>query len=289
MMTGYLLHGNDKQIIELLAQIKNWPGGVLKSHNDTSHLIHKLAFLADIGLDTGVPEIAEAVRKITENLSPEGLFQVQVNIPQHFGGTGQDQWSWMLCDAPLLLYSLKKLGGVPDKRIKDAVEFLAGLAIENGWPCSVSPDLGKFRGPGRKSDPCPYATLLMLKLLSLFDEYKGSSQAHAGAEVLLSLWEQRKERRPYMFAMGSGFEKLKAPLIWYDILHVTDVLSRFDWLRNDLRLKQMVGIVKDKADENGLFTPESVYKAWAEWDFGQKKKPSSWLTFVACSMIKRFS
>ncbi len=30
------------------------------------------------------------------------------------------------------------------------------------------PALGKFRGPGRKDDPCPVANLYALKALSLF-------------------------------------------------------------------------------------------------------------------------
>ncbi|HOJ77051.1 MAG TPA: hypothetical protein PLZ08_02265 [Bacillota bacterium] len=52
----------------------------------------------------------------------------------------------------------------------------------------------------------------MLKLLTLFDEYHDLPQTINSAEVLLSLWEQRKERKPYMFAMGSGFQKLKSPI-----------------------------------------------------------------------------
>jgi hypothetical protein len=275
-------------INQLLIQIKNWPGEVLKSHNDSSHLIHKLSFLADLEFDINTPEIAEAVRKITEHISAENLYQVKVNIPQHFGGTGEEQWSWMLCDAPHLLYLLKKLGYSENDKMKAGVEFLLNLQNANGWPCRVSSDLGKFRGPGRKDDPCPYATLLMLKLLSLFEEYSDLPQTHNGSEALLSLWEQRKERRPYMFAMGSGFQKLKAPLLWYDILHVTDVLSSFEWLLKDERLLEMVDIIRSKADGTGLYKAESVYKAWGAWEFGQKKTPSKYITEKVENILSRF-
>jgi hypothetical protein len=274
-------------INNLLSQIKNWPGEVLKSHNDSSHLIHKLSFLADIGFDINTPEIAEAVRKITEHISAENLYQVKANIPKHFGGTDQEQWSWMLCDAPLLLYLLKKLGYSENDKIKVGVEFLLNVQSVNGWPCRVSSDLGKFRGPGRKDDPCPYATLLMLKLLSLFEEYSDLPQTHNGSEALLSLWEQRKERRPYMFAMGSGFQKLKAPLLWYDILHVTDVLSKYEWLHKDERLLEMVDIIRSKADGAGLYKAESVYKAWGAWEFGQKKTPSKYITEKVENILSR--
>jgi len=274
-------------INNLLSQVKNWPGEVLKSHNDSSHLIHKLCFLADIGLDITTPEIAETVQKIIEHTSDENLYQVKVNIPQHFGGTGQEQWSWMLCDAPHLLYLLKKLGYSENDKIKAGVEFLLDLQRDNGWPCRVSSDLGKFRGPGRKDDPCPYATLLMLKLLSLFEEYSDLPQTHNGAESLLSLWEQRKERRPYMFAMGSGFQKLKAPLLWYDILHVVDVLTKFEWLHKDKRLLEMVNIIRSKADAGGYYKAESIYKAWGDWEFGQKKTSSKFITEKVGSILKR--
>lgn len=104
---------------------------------------------------------------------------------------------------------------------------------------------------------------------------------------LLRLWEQRKERRPYLFAMGTDFAKLKAHLIWYDILHVLDVLTQISWLKEDDRLQGMVAIDKSKEDEHGRFTPESVWRAWKDWDFGQKREPSTWLTLLARRMLNR--
>ncbi len=87
--------------------------------------------------------------------------------------------------------------------------------------------------------------------------------------------------------MGTDFRKIKAPFIWYDILHLLDVLSQFDWLRNDTRIREMIDIVKSKANDEGRFTPESVWMAWKDWDFGQKKQPSRWLTFLVLRIIKR--
>jgi hypothetical protein len=162
-----------------------------------------------------------------------------------------------------------------------------GLVRENGWPGVVSKELGKFRGPGRKDDPCPYATLVMLKMLSQFGQWTNSSEVHVGAESLLGLWEKSLELHPYMFYMGTDFRKLKAPFVWYDILHVLDVLSQFGWLRNDSRLKEMSYLVKSKANTEGRYTPESEWKAWKEWEFGQKKQPSRWLTFLVLRILLR--
>src|SRR5512139_4077291 len=97
------------------------------------------------------------------------------------------------------------------------------------------------------------------------------------------------EPSPHLFAMGTDFAKLKAPLIWYDILHLTEVLTQFEWLRKDKRLGEMVSIVKGKADDEDRFTPESIWQAWREWDFGQKREPSAWPTLIALRVLKRLS
>jgi hypothetical protein len=66
-------------------------------------------------------------------------------------------------------------------------------------------------------------------------------------------------------------------------------LTQFERLRNDKRLGEMVSIVKAKADDQGRFTPESIWQAWREWDFGQKREPSAWLTLIAQRMAERLN
>ena len=210
-----------------------------------------------------------------------------MKISKHYGGSGNNEWAWALCDAPTIIYSLIKFGLDTDEQIQKAVRYLVDLVRQNGWPCAVSKELGKFRGPGRKDDSCPYATLGMLKMLSQLDNWKDSKEVHVGTECLLDLWNKSKELHPYMFYMGTDFRKIKAPLIWYDILHVLDVLSQFDWLRKDPRLEEMMEIVKSKANDEGKFIPESVWMEWKGWDFGQKKQPSRWLTFLILKTLKR--
>ena len=275
------------KVQSLLGELKDWPCTVLKSHRSASQPFHKLSFIADLGLKIDDPPLDEIVRKVFEHKSEEGPFQLPMNVPQHFGGSGRDEWAWALCDAPVIVYSLAKFGLGKDEQIQKAVKYLVGLVRENGWPCVVSKEMGKFRGPGRKDDPCPYATLVMLKMLSQLDGGRDTKEARVGVECLLNLWEKSREIHPYMFLMGTDFRKIKAPFIWYDIVHVLDVLSQFSRSRNDNRLKEMVEIVKSKANGEGKYTPESEWKAWKGWDFGQKKQPSRWLTLVILRMLKR--
>lgn len=276
-----------QQVKQLIEDVKELHAVVLNSHKSAGHPIHKLSFLADIGLDRTDEAIAAVAEGIMQHQSDQGPFQVLMNIPAHFGGTGNDGFAWALCDAPLLLYSLVRFGFGDDERVQQGIRHLAGLAKDNGWPCVVSAELGKFRGPGKKSDPCPYATLVMLKVLAALPGWKDSEQAHTGAESILTLWETRKERHPYMFFMGNDFCKLKAPLVWYDIVHVCDVLSNFLWLRTDRRLMEMTDNIIARRDACFRYTPESTWTAWKDWDFGQKKSPSRWLTFLILRIMAR--
>lgn len=135
--------------------------------------------------------------------------------------------------------------------------------------------------------PCPYANLVMLKTLALDSKWRKSKASLVAAETLLSLWAHSKTEHPYQFYMGTDFRKLKAPLVWYDLLHVFDLLTQIPILRRDKRLNEMATFIQNKADSDGRFTPESVWQAWSDWEFGQKKEPSRWVTLIAQRALKR--
>jgi hypothetical protein len=259
----------DQRVINLVAELSLWPGTVISSHKSAGQPFHKLTFLADLGLSPGDPGVEEIIARILAHQSDEGPFQLSVNIPTQYGGSGEERRAWALCDAPLIVYALAKFGLSSQPSVMAAIDHLAGLVYTNGWPCAVSKELGKFRGPGRKDDPCPFANLAMLKALSEVDEWRDRPECHTGAETLLALWSASTTQHPYIFYMGTDFRKLKVPFVWYDLMHVLDVLSRFTWLREDPRLLDMLGIMMSKVDSDGRFTIESVWTAWRDWEFGQ--------------------
>ncbi|MEW5721020.1 MAG: hypothetical protein AB1817_20510 [Chloroflexota bacterium] len=277
----------DPQIKALIKDAAALPTTVLTSHKSAGHPIHQLVFLADVGLRADDPGMDKIVARILKHQSKDGPFQVLMNIPKHFGGSGKDEFAWALCDAPLVAYALAKFGLGNDARAQQAIQHLASLARDNGFPCAASKELGKFRGPGRKDDPCPYANLVMLKLLAQDTTTRKSKTSRAAAETLLDLWKHSREQHPFIFYMGTDFRKLKAPLVWYDIVNVLDTLSQFPFLRRDPRLSEMAACVRAKADKQGRYTPESVWQAWSDWEFGQKKIPSRWLTLVAQRALAR--
>jgi len=279
---------SDPRIMQIIEELRQWPGKAIKRHNDSDLLLHKLSFLADIGINTEHTPIREIVQRIIRNKSEEGPFEVVISIPMHPGGTDKNEFGWILCDAPSILYSLVKLGMENDRNVHEAIKYLVLKARNNGWGCTASKALGEnFLGPGRKEDPCPYANLLMLKVLAQTETWKFSTACHNGTEVLLDQWENSYTKHHFLFKMGTDFRKLKAPLVWYDLLHVADVLSQFEWVSNDHRFLDMINVLTSKADYRMQFTPESVWTAWKDWDFGQKNNPSRWLTFLVLRILKR--
>ncbi|MBI9097324.1 MAG: hypothetical protein JEY91_02550 [Spirochaetaceae bacterium] len=274
----------DPVVKDILIELKSWPGNVLKRHNDAKLLIHKLSFLADLGLTIAVEDLKEVTDRILQKQSSEGVLTLKINIPKQFGGSGEDHFSWMLCDAPLLMYSLLKMG-VDRKILNPGLEYLIAIGDDYGYPCTASSELGRFNGPGKRGTLCPYANLLMVKLLSRLPDKQNTPQCRAAVEALLEHMEKKDKR--YLFGVGTDFRKLKYPFIWYDILHVTDTLSHFDFAVSDPRFKELLEIIKGKADSGGFYRAESVWMAWKQLDSGQKKEPSLWISFVVLRILKR--
>jgi hypothetical protein len=274
------------QVRTLIEQAASWPGYGLKRHNDAKHSIYALSTLADFGLraDDG---LSTAVDAMMAHQSEEGPFETLMFLYKRFGGLEGDHWVWMGCDAPTLLYVLLSFGLGDGERVQKAVAHLADLADDNGWRCRGAQQLGNFKGPGKREDPCPIANVYSLKALSLVPDLVDSPATRAGAEMLLWHWGPECERKLFLFGVGRKFRWLKYPFVWYDILHVTDVLSRFPFVRQDPRFCEMVDAVAAQADEEGRYTAGSMYKAWKGWSFADKKAPSPWLTFLVLRVLRR--
>ncbi len=277
------------QVQALVTETAMWGARALKRHNDAGHLLHTFSTLADFGVQASDDGMRAGIEAVLAHQSPEGAFQTVLNIAPHFGGSGEDTWTWLVCDAPILVYSLLAMGLGDDPRVQGAVEHLVDLADDHGWRCLAAPELGKFRGPGRKDDPCPIANVYALKALALVPHLVDSPATRAGTEMLLGHWQRQTERKIYLFGIGTDFRKLKYPFVWYDLLHVADVLSRFPFIRDDPRFGEIVAAITAQADEQGHYTATSIYQAWKGWPFADKKKPSPWLTFLVSRLLKRSS
>ncbi len=278
---------SQSSVLSVLAAANQWGERVLKRHNDASHPIHALGVLADFGFRMDDEGVGGIVEKVLSYQSAEGAFQTLLFIPSAFGGTNEDTWTWVACDAPLLLHALISFGLCDDPRVQKALRHLNGLVEENGFRCCAAPELGRFRGPGRRDDPCPIANLYALKLFSLLPCEKDKPAAHKAAEMLLDHWADEWGKKYYLFGVGKTFRKIKYPFVWYDLLHALEVLSRFEHVRTDERFLGMARTLFAQADQDGRYTAGSIYQAWKNWSFANKKQPSPWLTFLVLRIQKR--
>jgi len=275
----------DPLVDKLIADVNAWEcQRAITRHNDAAHPLHKLVFLADIGLTR--KQLAPAVNAIVAHQSKDGPFQVRIEIPKAFGGDGVAKWDWVATDAPLVLYSLLRLG-VHNKKVFRGVEHIRSRIGEPAFSCFASSTMGRFKGPGRKGDPCPYANLIILRMLAEIPELRAGPEATKAAAMLLRHWQQRGQQKHFLFGIGTDFKKPKAPLIWYDIMHYVDTLSRFPQARQDKRLREAVDQLESQADSSGRLTSASVWLKWKGWEFCQKKAPSYWLTFLLHRALKR--
>lgn len=279
-----LMHSSVKK---LLAEAQRWGEPTLKRHNDASHPIHVLGVLADFGMRNEDEGIADVVERIVSRQSDEGAFQTLLFIPSAFGGNNKDTWAWVACDAPLLLHALISFRLEDDPSVKKALIHLINQVDENGFRCRAATELGRFRGPGKRDDPCPIANLFALKALSLIPSNENLPAATRAAEMLLDHWASEWGKKYYLFGVGKKYRRLKYPFVWYDLLHVMDVLSRFQFVHSDERFHEMVRVLVSMVDPTGYYRAGSIYQSWKEWSFSDKKQASPWLTFLVLRIQKR--
>jgi len=75
--------------------------------------------------------------------------------------------------------------------------------------------------------------------------------------------------------------------VQYQLLKTIDTLSLIPAVHVDTRYQEIVARLKSKQTSEGRWQVESINKTWSAFDFGQKKAPSPWVTFLALRVITR--
>jgi hypothetical protein len=268
---------DDPFIKENLRIVSGWRKEVLARHDKVDLFIHRLAMLADLGVTRETEGAGPIVEDLLGNIAGDGTFLIDIMIPKVFGGTGEAHRDWIVCDFPVIVYALLRMAG-DDPRLAPAVKKLEGLAGEKYFPCCGS--IPKFKGPGPKNGMCPYANLLVARALAAQTRGKKSSAAKLAADAVLEHWTNRKTKKPFMFGMGTDFQKLKLPMAWYNILHVLSALGSITGVASDPRYLEMLEILRSKLDETGKATPESIYLFYKTEEWSDKKHPSRLMTIM---------
>ncbi|MCD4752690.1 MAG: hypothetical protein K8R40_06435 [Anaerolineaceae bacterium] len=278
---------SDKRVQNMINNCSSWPKPAIKRHNDAAHPLHQMHILLDLGLGSSDECIQPIITNIQTHQNQQGAYLSTLQIPVHFGGSGEPELTWLLCDFPLLLLFLLRTKQTDDPQVQKAVHLLKGSIDDNGWRCRG--DLPKFRGPGRKNDFCPYATLISLKCFALLPETQHEEFIHNAIDAICYHWDHTTERKIYLFATGTHFKRLKYPLVWYDIVNVCHTLSLFEYARQQPAFQEMIQLIIEKQQPSGGFIPESIYTAYKDWSFGQKKLESPMLTLKISEILQNLT
>ena len=88
------------------------------------------------------------------------------------------------------------------------------------------------------------------------------------------------------FGIGRRFKSLQYPAVLYGILRVLDVLSLYPYARASRGFRDMLDFVHHKSSD-GRYFAELPVKAYSDFDFGQGREPSRWITFLVKRVEKR--
>jgi hypothetical protein len=234
-----------------------------------------LPMLADFGFTKTNRIIARAC---------EYVFSTQ--LPS--GGFGWDPPTHAFdCHTAIIAESLAKLGFLEDSRLQRAYDWLIKRQrLDSGFWCK---NTGQIDGPREKEPSCAMASMFVLGALAQNPELRNGATARKGVDFLFECWKNRGKVRyaGHDSQVGRDWEKLKYPFTDYKILKFLDILSQFEYAKQRLRKSEMVNVLLSKQNEMGKFTPESIVKVWEDFDFGQKEKPSRWITLLAWRITKR--
>ncbi len=270
------------RVAALVAALDTWPPEKpLSKAYDPKDSIWTLSTLADFGLRRDDKRIAAIAKRIFAAQATEGGFL-------HGGFDHTKSWDTRpyICISHVMTYALARFGYLDDPRLQKAYQHIeAWQRLDGGW----HPNLINLPGNERETAPsCPFGTVNVLRAMVVHPDLRESKAATHAAEFLLECWERRAEPyRPVGFGIGSTWDKVQYPFVQYQLLKTIDTLAQVPAIRKDARFQAMLGQLAGKQDAAGRWTAEGINKPWNDFDFGQKKQPSAWITFLAVRAMMR--
>jgi hypothetical protein len=278
---------NHPNVQALIEQTAEWFPTSITRHNVPTLSHYKLRMLTDFGLtkdDPGLADIIDKATAHTENQMPAARQTLPEQGKERKKRDPQaDEWHAMPCDAPILLYSLLRVG-VNTPQVQQSIETLAKRwHTPQGWFCDFFFVRGMFK---KLQIGCPMAGLMALEVFSQVPELKESEAARNAYAPLK--YHRDSGKSLYYFGRSKKFWTFKYPFVWYNALYLADVLARFDFLKEEELVRKLVNWIEQSQDDQGRFTPTSMFMPYKGWDFANKKEPSPWITFLCCRTLKQW-
>lgn len=242
----------------------------------TREVFWYLFFLADIGFTARDLDLEDEFKKIMSLEDDQHRFVLSKEMkPDYF------------CISSILLSAMVRMSPKIKKQLIPHMHAIVdSQRLDGGWHCARSRAVGQKL---QDTVSCPMDNLNVLLLMSQYEEFKNDGRLNGAIDLLLKHWEKKDEKwRPYGFGVGTDFTRLKYPAVKYGILRVLDLLSLFPYAARNSNFNGMLNCVREKSNR-GKYYAESVMNSFAEFDFGQKKEPSRWITFLVERIERRIS
>jgi hypothetical protein len=271
-------HPATKRLVAMLPTKADEPADV-SGHNKPELVTNVLDLLAEFGLTAASePRISRLLDQMLSHTDDAGRFRSYA-----VQRSGSPVWGCLACDTHAIADAAGRLGLAGDPRMHRALDAAHADLIETdlglAWGCPPDPRTG-FRGPGRRGEPCPQATLEALRAYSWLPPKQRSKRIAAVVHTVLEIWRQRGTRKPYMMGHGRQFKTVKWPPTWYGAYEIVDVLGRLPetWRDSPGDRRSLAEIAACLLAYNvaadGTVTPQSAFQGWEWLSFGQKKLPS---------------
>jgi hypothetical protein len=277
-------------IKKLIAETTDWMPKAAGRNSDPQISYFKLRMLSDFGLTEEDRGIASIIKKASAHIH-DGMFACRGQTPKRPQKGAAiikpdpyaDAWHASPCNSPMIAYALIALN-CRSKAIETAVERLRELwETPTGWFCHFFFVNSQFR---KVNAGCPMAGIMALEVFSQVPELKESKYAKNAFAPLQ--FHKEYGQTLYYFGRSKKFWTLKYPFVWYNGLYLADVLSRFDFVKESPLMKECIDWILAAQDEQGRFTATSAFIPYKNWDFGNKRQPSPWITFLCCRILKRY-
>jgi len=288
----------DPGVRALVDRLPGWESGfTFSGHNSPAFPPNILRLLHGMGVRAGdFPAIERMLDQMLRHQADDGRFLT----PGGTTGKNVVAWASLPCDHFAILEVLLLFGREDAPNVDQALARVSQTFAETtqgpAWHCIPDP-VGKWRGPGRKSDACLQVTLEALRLFAVVPAKERPKGIAGAGKTLLRAWRERGKEKPYMFGHGRRFVAGKWPPTWYDAAAVLEALGPYPSIwkgktasnEDKQSTAEIVHALASTFGSDGMITPRSCFKGFEDYSFGQKRRPSPWATARLCGLLRVFS
>lgn len=268
------------RVQHLLAHTRTWERRPMAGPDDPAHPLHLLSALATFGLNAQDAGLQATLELLMRHQGADGAFEALMWVPPATAPhtPSPTRWDATVCTAAIALRTVLVMGVAQDARVRRAITQLLRSSYHEGTTCHCG-------GNGSKVPAsCLMAHVSELETLA---ELPGLASRQAITGLLDRVLDMAVAK--LTAEAPNAFDALRFPYVEADLLHVVDALSRFPAAVTQPRFGALLDALTRHADAEGRYRATACLPGWRGWSFGQDRKPSPWITFLALRAEARTS